>query len=389
MQTMIRREWQINKYNWMSLAGVLGYMFAAQRQQLLTVPVWVAWALMGLGILESVARCVTSLCFAGRDVAFWGVFYKSAEIALITGAIYVTGGIRSELWLLYFMVMIYHSLYAPPRSKRFLDLYMLAMYLLATLPVQWQVGHAVSYRSFTLMLFTRLFFLILVSALARRVSADTQQRDRELMLLREQTAAGEERARIAREIHDGLGHAMVSAILRLELCLRLFRNAPAEAETLLREELPALRAAWNEGRDMAFHLRPWEAGGAEPLSETLRRHTARFAERTGIPIALQVEGREVPLRPEVAYGLTRIIQEALTNTARHAHCAGATVTLDYSRAKQVTCRVADDGVGFHSDTMEPGVGIQSMRERAEKLGGTFALCSAVDCGTTITVELPA
>src|SRR5205085_10219851 len=124
---------------------------------------------------------------------------------------------------------------------------------------------------------TRLFLLVIVGMFARRMSANRESRNLEVMRLRAQVAASDARARIAREIHDSLGHALVATILRLELCRRLIRTKPEEAEKMLTDEVPALRAAWNEGRDLVFHLRPWERDKCG-LAATLRRHVGRFAE---------------------------------------------------------------------------------------------------------------
>ncbi|HLV81677.1 MAG TPA: sensor histidine kinase, partial [Chthonomonadaceae bacterium] len=233
-------------------------------------------------------------------------------------------------------------------------------------------------------------FLILVSAIGRRISENAEAHSRELLLLREQRAAAEERARIAREVHDGLGHALVSSILRLELCARLLRCAPDEAETILQEEIPALRAAWNEGRDLAFHLRPWESEVApeEDLPAILRRHLGRFAERTGLRINLQAQERDWRLSPPVMFGLMRIVQEALTNVARHAQATTIEVTLSATPQGGIVCAVCDDGKGFSAAEPSSGFGMRSMRERAEALGGAFSISSRAGC-TEIRVEIPA
>jgi signal transduction histidine kinase len=203
-------------------------------------------------------------------------------------------------------------------------------------------------------------------------------------------ATGEERARIAREVHDGLGHALVSIILRLELCSKLLRTAPDEAEEILKEEIPALRSAWNEGRDLAFHLRPWEmevttAGG---LTETLRNQIARFADRTGLSIQFETDELCSRLRPACAYGLTRIVQEALTNAVKHASASNIVVRLNCPARDKVVCTIADDGTGLPADTEPSGFGLQAMHDRAQALGGQFEITSSIGAGTRITVTLP-
>jgi two-component system sensor histidine kinase DegS len=234
---------------------------------------------------------------------------------------------------------------------------------------------------------TRTFFLLVLGTLARRISGNREHRARELMRLQEQVAASEERARIAREIHDGLGHALVASILRLELCSWLIRKEPEEAERILQSEVPALRAAWNEGRDMAFHLRPWEREG-RGFIETLRRHIGRFAERTGIAVDLDADDESWELPPDIEMTATRIIQEALTNIAKHARAKQASVCVDYEFGK-LHCVIKDDGVGFEADAASGSFGLYAMQDRAERCGGTLRVQSRPGEGTTIDLVIPA
>ena len=194
-----------------------------------------------------------------------------------------------------------------------------------------------------------------------------------------------------REIHDSLGHSLTTIILRLELAAKLVRKNPSEAETLLNDEILTLRAAWNDGRDLAFHLRPWELewtrdGG---LPDTLRRHISRFAERTGTIIEFSADdAADWNLRPEAAFTLTRIAQEALTNAARHGKSARMTVELRRETPRMICLAIRDNGIGFDAGKVAEGVGIAAMRERIEKIGGTFQIESAPDSGTTVTARLP-
>jgi signal transduction histidine kinase len=390
MNNDIRELWQINKYLWMSLGFVLVYLVVAEMQGLVSAPLWSAWLLFAMAIFEGASRSYFAYRRGGTLDRGWAWFYTYIDIALISVAVGITRGLDSDLWLLYFVVLIFESLYQTPRAKHILDVSIIVAYLLATLPFQLlTVPQPMPWSVFTRVFVSRLFFLILVSALGRRISSNAAERSRELLLLREQMATAEERARIAREIHDGLGHALVSTILRLELCARLIRTSPDEAEAMLKEEIPALRAAWNEGRDLAFHLRPWETDAPEEasLAETLRRHIGRFAERTGASVTLRVEGGGNPMSQAAMFGLTRIVQEALTNAVKHAHATAIEVTLTDSPQGGLACAIADNGKGFAVDAPGAGVGLQAMRERAETLGGAFAIESAPGSGTKITVVL--
>ena len=386
MDTTRRQMWQLNKYLWMSLAGVLTYIPIAYAQGVFEAPAWAVGTLFGVALAEGSLRSLIGYRRGGALDARLSARFNYAEIAFITVGIAISGGVHSDLWLLYFVTMTFESLYASRRKKRRLDLQMTLFYLAATLPRQWLAPSPDPPAIYLRLFAVHLFFLIIVSALARRISSDNEERARELLGLREQRAQSDERARIAREVHDSLGHALVSSILRLELAARLVSRDPPEAEKLLREEIPALRAAWNEGRDLAFHLRPWEAvEEGESLPDLLRRHSARFAERTGLRVALKVTGECTTPRSAVAFALTRIAQEALTNAARHAQATEVTITLACHSDGRLECAIQDNGRGFEAQKQAWGVGLQSMQERAEALGGEFRVDSAAGRGTTITV----
>ncbi len=386
MDTTRRQMWQLNKYLWMSLAGVLLYIPIAYTQGVFEAPAWAVGALFGLALIEGAVRSWIGYRRGGALDAPLSARFNYAEIVLITVGIAISGGVHSDLWLLYFVTMTFESLYASRRKKRLLDLQMTLFYLAATLPRQWIAPSADPPATYARLFATHLFFLVIVSALARRISSDYEERARELLGLREQRAQSDERARIAREVHDSLGHALVSSILRLELAARLVSRDPREAENLLREEIPALRAAWNEGRDLAFHLRPWEAEAeGENIADLLRRHTARFAERTGLQVVVRAAEDCRQPRPAVTFALTRIVQEALTNAARHAQATRILVTLTCYGDGRINCTIQDDGVGFEAETQLWGVGLQSMQERVLALGGEFTVQSAVQRGTTIHV----
>ncbi len=382
--------WQINKYLWMTLAFLLVYLPIARWQGILRLTGWQAAGLFALALLDGGTRSYLAFRRGGflPDYMAWG--FTGLDILLLSFAVHFTGGLESELWLVYFVVLIFESLYATRQQKRLLNLAVTLAYLAAVLPTQLVLPASERHwEAFARIFLSRLFFLVLTSSLARRISRNVQERDRELSLLHEQMATAEERGRIAREVHDGLGHALVSIILRLELCARLIRKAPEEAETLLKEEIPALRAAWNEGRDLAFHLRPWESeASGESLTELLRRHVGRFAERTGLSVDFRVMGDERELSPAAAYGLTRIVQEALTNAAKHAEATGVEVLLAFPLRSGVVCTVRDNGVGFVPEERQNGFGLQAMRDRAEALGGTLVLESAPGGGVEIIVTLP-
>lgn len=378
METAWRDRWQVNKYLWMCLLFVGVYIPFAQAHGRLSVSVPVAYLLFIPAVLNGALRTYSAWRSGGyNDERGW--IFSIIDVILISIGVRVTGGIQSDLWLLYFVLLISETLYAPPWQAKLLIGGVAIGYLAAT----WQAYPAAVD---LLGLAARLFFLTLVGNFARRLSADRERRNREVAILSEQVAASEERARIAREIHDGLGHALTAAILRLELCARLLRRDPEEAEKILKEEVPALRAAWNEGRDLAFHLRPWERDEAG-FVHGLRRNVSRFAERTGIAVDIRADDENLKLPPEIDLALTRIVQEGLTNIAKHAQASHVTITLQREN-NRLHCTICDDGIGFSLEAVKGSFGLDAMRERAEKLGGACVIDSRPSAGTTIEVALP-
>ena len=106
----------------------------------------------------------------------------------------------------------------------------------------------------------------------------------------------------------------------------------------------------------------------------------------------QTVGEDWQVRPALTFGLTRIVQEALSNAARHGRASEIVVTLSRlpgQSGQTIECTVWDNGAGFAVETQPPGVGLQSMRERAEALGGVLSVQSAPGAGTMVKFSLRA
>lgn len=202
--------------------------------------------------------------------------------------------------------------------------------------------------------------------------------------------AEEARRRIAREIHDDFGQRLAG----LSLALRAARKQLPEGNAQL-PELDAIGSSLAElGEDLRrlshdLHPASLERRG---LAEALRDHCAEIERRHGLRVELSLDGVDgsfPPLPPDTALGLYRIAQEALANTARHAGARTARVTL---RAASGTARltVADDGGGFDPDAARRagGVGLASLEERVQLLGGRYRIASAPGAGAEIEVTVP-
>ncbi len=221
---------------------------------------------------------------------------------------------------------------------------------------------------------------------AARDVGERERLERDLRRQAGELAAGEERAHLARELHDSVTQALFSMTLvsrSVELLLERDVDAAKAQITQLRE---LQREALAEMRALIFELRP---GNLEQdgLSRALKTHTAALQGRIGLPVVVESDLEErLPLPVEEA--LYRIAQEALHNVVKHATAQQVRVELGRTRAG-VRLRVQDDGRGFDPASVPAGhLGLAGMEARAARIGATFTCKSVPGKGTTIEVLVP-
>ncbi|MBL7255425.1 sensor histidine kinase [Paractinoplanes lichenicola] len=195
------------------------------------------------------------------------------------------------------------------------------------------------------------------------------------LLMREQTARQqaervavlEERNRVARDIHDGLGHALTV----VQMQIKAARAAPERADEMLAKAQEQAEKALQEVRRSVGALREERA----PLPEALRELGS-----------VDVRGEPRGLPAEAEESLFRAAQEGVTNAHKHARATNVTLHLDYTAAGTVSLEVRDDGVG--GDETGGGFGLVGLRERAARLGGRVTFDSAPGAGATLRMEVP-
>ncbi|MGI8913659.1 MAG: sensor histidine kinase [Chloroflexota bacterium] len=197
-----------------------------------------------------------------------------------------------------------------------------------------------------------------------------------------------ERNRLARELHDSLGHALVSIAIKLEAAQYLYAvDAPrALAET---EETTALvRSTMAELRHSLADLRPAPLE-EQPLSDVLGEMTRAMEQRTGIHTTCAIDERAASLDRGVQEALYRVGQEALTNVTKHANATHVALALRVGDGN-ATLEVADDGVGVRTTVRGSAgrYGIVGMRERLDALGGLLTLGPRPDGGTVVRASIP-
>jgi len=219
-----------------------------------------------------------------------------------------------------------------------------------------------------------------VAAYAMRVSGDLQLARERLVTARE-----EERRRLRRDLHDGLGAQLAGLTIQTGAVKRLVRPEPARAEAELDHLQDELRSAIADIRRLVHGLRP-PALDEFGLVTALRSRLLAFeSEGDGFSTELVSSGDDHTLPAAVEVAVYRITEEALTNISRHAAARSATVFLDIGES--VRLEIADDGRGIAPES-RVGVGGQSMRERTEELGGTYDIGPRDGSGTRIVVTIP-
>jgi signal transduction histidine kinase len=210
----------------------------------------------------------------------------------------------------------------------------------------------------------------------------------------EERAAGEERLRIARELHDVVGHHLSLINVQSAAALHRLRKDPAKgarsAEDALgaikdtsRDALRELRATLGVLRQVDERAPIAPTAGLNRLDELVA--SARLA---GLDVRVRCSGERERLPTEVDLAAYRIVQESLTNVNRHSHAAAVTINI-HRGARQVTVEITDDGHGpAAADGRLPGSGIRGMRERAHALGGELTAGPGPEGGFTVRGRIP-
>ncbi|MGZ4359050.1 MAG: sensor histidine kinase [Gaiellaceae bacterium] len=233
------------------------------------------------------------------------------------------------------------------------------------------------------------------------VGRDLRRRRRELKLLRERaaglerereerarTAVTEERGRIARELHDVIAHGVSVMVVQAQAGPRLLGD-PDQARAVFRSIEASGREALHELRRLLGILRTGDeqmAIGPQPGLGSLDSLVDQVRE-AGLPVELRIEGEEVPLPAGIDLSAYRIVQEALTNTIKHAGQAKAEVVVRYGTS-DLELEVVDNGSGAPASVNGSGHGLIGMRERVALYGGVLETGTRNDGGYAVRARLP-
>ena len=212
----------------------------------------------------------------------------------------------------------------------------------------------------------------------------------QLLTQAREAGVGDERQRIAREIHDTLAQGLTGIITQLEVAQQTADDA--ERERRIANATRLARDSLAEARRSVQALRP-KALEDSRLPDALAEEAARWSVTSAVVAEVRTTGEAHVLHPEVEVTLLRVAQEALANVAKHAAASRAWITLSYM-GDVVTLDVRDDGVGF-DPALTPdrdagsGFGLIAMRQRVQRLAGQLEIESEPGAGTVVSASLPA
>jgi two-component system, sensor histidine kinase and response regulator len=223
------------------------------------------------------------------------------------------------------------------------------------------------------------------------------EQERSLKQRIEEMAAIEERNRIAREIHDSLGHSLTALNVQLQAAASLLLSDPTQAQSFLAQAQRLGKMAMQEVRQSVRTLRASEQV-EQPLEETIATLAEEFRQVTGITPTVDISlTKSVSI--SISKTLYRIVQEALTNISKYAQATQVKIqlkiqlaltddSLSEGKADRIFLEIQDNGNGFCFDQATGGFGLQGMQERIAALDGEFHVITAPGAGCQIKVEIP-
>jgi signal transduction histidine kinase len=190
-----------------------------------------------------------------------------------------------------------------------------------------------------------------------------------------------ERARVARDIHDGISQMLTAVLLDLELCERMLEADPTSARTYLRRAGESARRSLSHVRQHILELRSGNVDN-RPLVPAFEHYLSEAGRLRDLAIELTVSGEEPELPPQIKRALFLIVHESVVNLHRHSGVARGEVRLIFELGA-CSAEVVDRGRGFEAGAEDTGYGLRGMRERADEVGIELTVESRPGVGTTV------
>ncbi len=343
---------------------------------------WQFPVILLLGVLYTLIGTLGSRPLEKTTSTRFLVLYFAVQILL--GAV-ISLLSKGAAWLLLLPTASQAIQYLPRRIAVILCIliWVVTMIPLAIL-AGWQYLVGWGFALLAALVFVAAFTQLLVSEQAARLElAEAHRKLAEYAGKVEALATAQERNRLAREIHDGLGHYLTAINIQVKAAGAVLDQNPDSARAALATAQKLAEDALADVRRSISALRA-DPATARPLTETLAQ-LVEEARAAGLAVELTISGTPAPLTPQIEFALFRVAQEGLTNIRKHAAASRAALTLIY-HPDQVRLAVEDDGQGAADP--RGGYGLLGVRERVELLGGSVSVESAQGQGFRVCAELP-
>lgn len=356
------------------------YYYGSERAVPLTFALGAVYAAVGVVIGNYTDR-----------LSPWGrAAYYGSQCLLLT-IILIWSPARGYMGILVLPLLSQAILDVPWRYSVLIGVYLFGLNMAVwAVPYGWSGATRALMNYFAAFAFTIVFTIITKQAVfARKREAKLREEVQAAnQLLRDHAAQTEdlattrERNRVAREIHDGVGHYLTVVKTQLDAAAGLLPSDPERAREAVIKSARLAGEALEDVRRSVGALRTDAA--RPPLPEAL--HT--LAQDSGLPVQVRLEGVTRPLNAAVEHALYRAAQEGLTNIRKHAAATAAEVVIDFRTPGRVTLAVTDNGGGVAAST-GGGFGLVGIRERIEVLGGRVASGPHAPGGFVLSIEVPA
>ena len=319
-------------------------------------------------------------------------FYVLAQILLVSVVIILTKGFPFSA-LLFMPIVVHITVLLSAKWVLILNAFMLASYavslyftagrgmLITYLPLM--VGGQFLIVNFVQMVINEERSRIEIEGLIKDLEATNEQLRLYASQIEDLTLS-RERNRMAREIHDGLGHYLTTIGMQIKAAQAIMHKNPNEAAELLKTAETLSTDALKDVRNSVSALRD-TSKLEEPLLSRIKRLLRPF-ENTGYNTQVNITGEETTLSPEVEVLLFRSLQEGLSNIGKHSNAKKIEVNIAYHKEGNVSLEISDDGSG--EKKIDGGYGIQGIRERVEHLNGTVEISADKNKGFTLRVTVP-
>ncbi len=321
--------------------------------------------------------------YVDRLSATWGKpAYFVVQLGLV-GAINFLG--NGSVWLI-LLPLASQAVERLPSPWSYLTAVMVWVLQVAPNVIQsgWENFSAFAMPLLAAVVFVAVFTQITVNEQqARKNLAQANQKLREFAAQAEEMATIQERNRLAREIHDGLGHYLTAINIQLKAAQAFIEHNPPQAREALGNAQNLAEEALADVRRSISELRT-DPSTATPLAERLQALVDE-TRAAGIQAEMEIEGKPAPLSPQADFTLYRVSQEGLTNVRKHSSATQVELHLVYLET-MVRLEVCDNGIG--TQELSGGFGLTGLQERVQFVGGSLKVVTAPGQGFRLEVEIP-